>query len=96
MSKVALSGYILVPATDLEAVLAELPNHIALTREEEGCLRFEVSQDQNDMQRFAVYEEFSTREAFQIHQARVAASRWGDITVNVERHYTVEDADDIS
>jgi autoinducer 2-degrading protein len=31
MSKVTLSGYITVPAEDLEAVLRELPNHIILT-----------------------------------------------------------------
>lgn len=44
MSKLILEGYIVVPNSDLAQVLAELPAHIELTRNEAGCLCFEVSQ----------------------------------------------------
>jgi len=45
MSKVILEGHIIVPDADLNAVKEELDNHIKLTREEDGCLIFNVTQD---------------------------------------------------
>lgn len=86
---VVLTGYIIVPASDLPAVMGELDNHIQLTRHEYGCLQFEVTQSRLNPCRFEVCETFRDPTAFAAHQARVNASRWGEITVNVERHYTV-------
>jgi len=79
----------LVSAVDLEAVLAALGLHIRLTREEEGCLVFDVTQDSENPNRFDVYEEFVDEQAFTLHQQRVRESSWGAITSNVERHYQV-------
>jgi autoinducer 2-degrading protein len=89
MKKVILSGFIIVPVSDLAVVHDELDNHIFLTHSEAGCLIFEVTQDNINPCRFDVYEEFVDQAAFQAHQARVSSSRWGAITVNVERHYTI-------
>lgn len=86
---VVLTGYIIVPASDLPAIMGELDNHIQLTRHEHGCLQFEVTQSRLNPGRFEVCETFRDPAAFAAHQARVNASRWREITVNVERHYTV-------
>ena len=88
MSKWVLQGHIVVPKEDLAAVVAGLPSHIALTLNEPGCLVFEVRQNATDPCRFDVYEEFESKAAFDSHQARVAVSDWGELTVNVTRHYT--------
>jgi autoinducer 2-degrading protein len=92
MSRVILKGFIIVPLNDLAAVKDELDNHICLTRAETGCRIFEVTQDNINPCRFDVYEEFVDQAAFQAHQARVKSSRWGGITVNVERFYTVTES----
>ncbi|MEN3759997.1 putative quinol monooxygenase [Aeromonas veronii] len=89
MKEIILKGFILVSQNDLMAVKDELDNHIQLTRAETGCLIFQVTQDPLNPCRFDVYEEFVDKVAFQAHQARVKSSRWGKITINVERHYTV-------
>lgn len=89
MPKIRLEGYILVPNSDLASVISELPNHIALTLQEKGCLLFRVSQDDKDLNRFSVYEEFINQQAFDLHQLRVSRSKWGRITSNVERHYEI-------
>ncbi|MBF3238318.1 antibiotic biosynthesis monooxygenase [Aeromonas veronii] len=89
MGKVILQGFIIVPLSELAIVKSELDAHIRLTRAEKDCLIFEVTQDPLNLCRFDVYEEFTEQAAFQAHQARVKSSRWGKITVNVERHYTV-------
>ena len=89
MPKVVLKGYILVDDADLTAVQDELENHIQLTRQEEGCLVFDVSRDEKDKNRFNVYEEFINQEAFELHQERVRNSLWGKISENVERYYQI-------
>lgn len=89
MSKITLKGYIVVSATDLKAVAEELPNHIRFTREEVGCLTFDVVQSSETLHRFDVYEEFVDQEAFDHHQARVRSSHWGRVAANVARHYTI-------
>jgi autoinducer 2-degrading protein len=93
LSKVILKGHIIVPTADLIAVKNELTTHMALTKQESGCLVFEVSQDAENVNRFNVYEEFTNRESFSNHQDRVGKSKWGAVTVNVERHYEITDAE---
>jgi autoinducer 2-degrading protein len=88
--KVVLSGFITVLAGEVERVLELLPEHIALTLAEPGCLVFEVRQRAGTPTIFDVYEEFQTAEAFAAHQARVQASPWGAVTKGVERSYTVK------
>ncbi|HHQ4740789.1 TPA: putative quinol monooxygenase [Aeromonas veronii] len=53
-----LKGFIVVPQAELTAVINELDNHIRLTRLEDGCLIFEVTQNEENQYRFDVYEEF--------------------------------------
>ncbi|MBL0488424.1 antibiotic biosynthesis monooxygenase [Aeromonas veronii] len=89
MSKVILKGFIVVPQAELTAVINELDNHIRLTRLEDGCLIFEVSQNDENQYRFDVYEEFKDQTAFDRHQLRVKSSKWGKVSVNVERYYEV-------
>ena len=89
MTKVTLRGYIVVLEADLHLVKSELVKHIALTRAEKGCLTFEVIQSDTNPRQFSVYEEFTDKESFGAHQARVKQSRWGEVTVNVERHYKI-------
>nr|WP_238401210.1 antibiotic biosynthesis monooxygenase [Alloalcanivorax marinus] len=84
-----MEGYIVVPEDDLNAVSAALQTHIELTREENGCLRFEVTQNPESLNIFNVYEEFVDRTAFELHQFRAIASVWGAVTANVERYYDV-------
>lgn len=93
MAKVILKGHIIVPDSDIAAVKIELTNHIELTRQESGCLVFEVSQEAENLNRFNVYEEFTDRESFASHQDRVRESKWGAVTVNVERHYEITDVE---
>jgi quinol monooxygenase YgiN len=53
MTKVTLTGFIVVPDGDLGHLKSELSNHIRLTREEPGCISFTVSQSDSVANRFA-------------------------------------------
>lgn len=89
MPKVILKGFILVPDDDLAMIQKELENHKHLTRNEPGCLVFEVNQDSKNPNRFDVYEEFIDKAAFEAHQTRVKNAYWGQITKHIKRHYDI-------
>ncbi|WP_394182942.1 putative quinol monooxygenase [Marinomonas posidonica] len=89
MTKITLTGHIMVPHQDLNQVQQALSEHIKLTQEETGCLVFKVTQNVHNPLRFEVYEEFIDQAAFDLHQARVKASLWGQVAQNVERFYNV-------
>lgn len=94
MAKVVLKGHIIISKTNRQVILDELKKHIDLTRQESGCLIFQITQDNSDVDKFWVdvdkfwvYEEFVNKEAFDFHQARVRLSAWGVVSADVERHY---------
>ncbi|MDW3095101.1 MAG: antibiotic biosynthesis monooxygenase [Gammaproteobacteria bacterium] len=89
LSKIILQGYILVSDGDLPEIQKELPLHIEQSMKEEGCLVFNVVQDDANKNIYHVYEEFIDSESFERHQKRVGSSRWGAATVDVERHYQI-------
>ena len=89
LSKITLQGYIIVPDVDLKIVTAELITHTKLSKAEVGCLHFRVTLDENNPNKFNVYEEFVDQMSFDKHQSRVKNSHWGKVTKRVERHYTI-------
>ena len=89
MNKVILKGFIIVPTADLSAIKKALISHKELTRNEPGCLMFNVTQSEINLNRFDVYEEFINKAAFEQHQVRVKNSTWGKAAANVERHYEI-------
>lgn len=93
MPKIILEGHIVVSDADLPAVMAELPTHVQLTRQEAGCLCFHVNQKEEAGNVFYVYEEFIDQGAFEEHQRRVQSSKWGIAAANVQRHYQVTEAE---
>lgn len=93
MPEVTLTGHIVVPSSDLDAVMTELPIHIRSTRNEPGCIEFEVTHDEINPQMYHVRERFDSTSAFLQHQNRVRTSKWGSITANAERHYTISGLD---
>lgn len=89
MEKVILKGFIEIPEAERSQVLAALPEHKKLTLQEPGCIVFKVEPDEEFSNRYTVYEEFVSQEAFASHQKRVKESTWGKVTANVKRHYQV-------
>lgn len=89
MTKVALRGFIVVPSENRQQILSVLAEHIELTKAEAGCLRFDITPDDDCQNKYWVYEEFVNKAAFEAHQARVHSSHWGRVSADVERHYEV-------
>ncbi len=89
MPKVYLDGTLVVNSAAMLAVIEMyLDDHIALSRAEPGCEKFEVYPDANNPYHYIVSEIYETEEAFAAHQVRAAASEWGQATKMLERRYT--------
>ena len=89
---ITLQGMMDVPPDRWQAVLDALPDHVALTLAEPGCQRFEVTPDPQQPHRLQVREGFSDRAAYQAHQKRSRASRWGKLTRDFPRSYQITGA----
>ncbi|WP_417818048.1 putative quinol monooxygenase [Tritonibacter scottomollicae] len=86
---VRLSGRLLCATlADVALVKAKLPEHIRLTRNEPGCVSFEVRQT-DDPLIWSVEECFTDPAAFDLHQTRSRASDWWRATQHIPREYEV-------
>lgn len=93
MPEVTLTGHFIVPESDLQAILKELPNHIAASRNEPGCIKFEATQDDVQPNKFHLSERFASPEAFEQHKERAARTEWATAAVNIERHFNIKGLD---
>lgn len=86
---IQLTGRLLCKSAEETALVRRyLPEHIRLTKEETGCLRFEVKET-DDPLIWSVEELFSSQETFDTHQARTKASVWGKETRAIAREYAI-------
>lgn len=87
-----LTGFLICRSLEeADRVSYLLPEHIRLTRAELGCVRFEVWRSRADPVRYAVHEVFTSREAFEAHQARAGASEWGRATKGIPRDFHISE-----
>lgn len=87
---IALAGRLTAAdAAQAQAVRAHLPAHIAHSRAEAGCLRFDVTEAAPGV--WQVEELFVDAAAFAAHQARARAGDWGRATGGIARDLTHRD-----
>ncbi|MCF6305471.1 MAG: antibiotic biosynthesis monooxygenase [Rhodobacteraceae bacterium] len=89
MAKVFLDGLLVATtAADRAVIDLYLEEHIALTRAEPGCLKFEVYEDPKKRNTFIVSEVFDSESSFDAHQERAKNSEWGKVSEKLERKFT--------
>ncbi len=59
-----------------EAFLAAIAPHAAATREEPGCLRFDVLEAEREPGTFTLVEHYRDRAAFEVHQGTPHLAAW--------------------
>jgi len=67
MSKLTIVANIKANADKIELVKAELLKLIKITRAEEGCINYDLHQDNENPAHFMFYENWQTRELWQTH-----------------------------
>ncbi len=67
MSKLTIVANITAEPDRVELVRTELEKLIETTRAEEGCLQYDLHQDNEDPAHFLFYENWESRELWQAH-----------------------------
>ncbi len=67
MAKLTIVADITAKADKVEFVKAELEKLIPTTRAEEGCLQYDLHQDNGNPSHFLFFENWQTRELWQAH-----------------------------
>lgn len=86
---VVVSGTLTATGADIERARALIPEHIALSRAEPGCLKFELHEDPETPGLWRLDELFADEAAFRRHQQRTRASRWGQESTRMARDFTI-------
>ncbi|KAA9006683.1 putative quinol monooxygenase [Histidinibacterium aquaticum] len=87
---IAVTGHLYcADESEAEVVRAHLPEHMRLTKQEPGCLKFEV--EQVDPLTWSVDERFADRDSFEAHKARAGGSDWGRATAGIDRNFDVSE-----
>jgi quinol monooxygenase YgiN len=92
MSKILLTGTMRCEPDEVDEVVSLIETHIGLTRDEPGCLSFELWQDELDPCNFHMSEVFRSEDAFTKHQDRTHSSHWGRLTRHMQRDINKSDA----
>jgi len=69
MSKLTVLANIHAHPDKIDLVRAELEKLIPLTRAEEGCMQYDLHQDNADPAHFLFYENWESRELWQVHMS---------------------------
>ncbi|WP_064608265.1 putative quinol monooxygenase [Photobacterium sp. J15] len=67
MAKLTIVANIIAKADKAELVKTELEKLIDITRAEEGCLQYDLHQDNENRAHFLFYENWESRELWQAH-----------------------------
>lgn len=90
---IKLTGRLLCKSAEEAGLVRKyLPEHEELTRNETGCVSFEVTETADPLI-WKVDELFKTRAAFDAHQKRTRASVWGKETSEIAREYEISEAE---
>ncbi|MFD1797544.1 antibiotic biosynthesis monooxygenase [Paracoccus aurantiacus] len=74
-------------AAEMRIALEHLPDHVALSRAEPGCMFFAAEQS-DDPAIWLIEELYADEAALNAHKARLASSEWSRISAALKREIT--------
>ncbi len=69
MAKLTIVANLITKADKIDLVKAELEKLIDITRAEEGCINYDLHQDNENLAHFLFYENWDSRELWHSHMA---------------------------
>ena len=67
MANLTIVANIHAKADKIERVKAELQKLVGITRAEDGCIQYDLHQDNEDPAHFMFFENWESRELWQVH-----------------------------
>lgn len=91
MSKLTIVANIKANPGQIDLVKAELEKLIAITRTEEGCINYDLHQDNDNPSHFMFYENWESRELWQTHMNAPHLSAYMNATAGAVAEFTLNE-----
>ena len=69
MTKLTITGNIIAKTDQIDLIKSELMKLVPITRGEEGCIQYDLHQDNENPAYFMFYENWESRELWQKHMS---------------------------
>lgn len=80
MTKLTITATIIAKADCIDLVKSELEKVVAPSRKENGCINYDLHQDNQDPAHFFMFENWETRELWQAHLESAHFKQFAAIT----------------
>lgn len=91
MTKLTIVANIVAKDDNIELVKAELLKLIDITRDEEGCINYDLHQDNEHPAHFTFYENWVSRELWQTHMANTHLAAYMAATEGAVENFTLNE-----
>ncbi|CAM4295884.1 putative quinol monooxygenase [Vibrio neonatus] len=91
MSKLTIVANIVANPDKIELVKAELLKLIDTTRAEEGCINYDLHQDNENPAHFTFYENWASRELWQVHMGNAHLADYMAATEGAVASFTLNE-----
>lgn len=91
MSELIIVVNIKAKLDKIDLVKKELENLINFTRSEEGCLQYDLHQDNENPAHFLFYEKWESRELWQTHMGNQHLKDYMDATDGAVEEFTLNE-----
>ncbi|WP_220720389.1 putative quinol monooxygenase [Agarivorans litoreus] len=96
MAKLTIVANIKAKADKIELVKAELLKLIDITRAEEGCINYDLHQDNENPAHFVFYENWESRELWQTHMGNTHLAEYMAATEGAVAEFTLNEMTQIA
>ena len=91
MAKLTIVANIHVNPDQIGLVRAELEKLVPITRAEQGCITYDLHQDNDDPAHFTFYENWASRELWQAHMRAPHLAAYMEATDGAVAEFTVSE-----
>jgi quinol monooxygenase YgiN len=91
MSKLTIVANIFAKPDQVDLVKTELAKLIAPTLAEEGCLQYDLHQDNEDPAHFLFYENWASRDLWLVHMEQSHIKAYAEATEGAVDHFTLHE-----
>ncbi len=91
MANLTIVANIRAKADQIDLVKAELLKLVPTTRAEEGCIQYDLHQDNNDPAHFLLYENWVNRELWQTHMNAPHIAAYAAATAGAVEQFTLNE-----
>lgn len=91
MANLTIVAHIRARDGKADLVEAELKKLIPITRQEEGCVQYDLHQDDSDPSHFLFYENWESRELWQTHMKAPHLTAYSAATEGAVEEFTLSE-----